>query len=294
MSPPRFPLAVALAVCLVLAGCAGSDPGTNAPSTATPPAPAATAATTGTAGTTVATKTSSMESAAAVGVTPSGTQSMPGRSATITRVVDGDTVEVRFADGEEDTVRLLGVDTPETELGRVDPPEFEGIPANNAGRDWLFEWGEKATSFATEALDGREVRVATDPEAGRRGSYGRLLAYIYVNGQNFNRQLIEEGYARMYDSSFSQRSAFAEAEARARQNDVGLWGFEGAAGDVRTTAVRPPSSGSGGNDGARSGGDLDCSDFGSQQEAQEVLEEAPGDPNRLDGDGDGVACESLP
>jgi competence protein ComEC len=41
-------------------------------------------------------------------------------------------------------------------------------------------------------------------------------------------------------------------------------------------------------------GDLDCADFATQEEAQEVLEANPDDPNYLDGEGDGVACESLP
>ncbi len=40
--------------------------------------------------------------------------------------------------------------------------------------------------------------------------------------------------------------------------------------------------------------DLDCSDFDTQPEAQAVLEQDPGDPNGLDGDNDGIACEDLP
>jgi hypothetical protein len=46
--------------------------------------------------------------------------------------------------------------------------------------------------------------------------------------------------------------------------------------------------------GTRGGGDLDCADFATQEEAQEVLKQDPSDPNYLDGDDDGVACEDLP
>src|SRR5215204_1520547 len=45
---------------------------------------------------------------------------------------------------------------------------------------------------------------------------------------------------------------------------------------------------------AQEGGDLDCADFGSQEDAQTVYDQDPSDPNGLDGDGDGVACEELP
>ena len=50
-------------------------------------------------------------------------------------------MEVELADGETDTVRLLGVDTPETTLGDVSPDEYEGFSENQAARDHLFNWG---------------------------------------------------------------------------------------------------------------------------------------------------------
>ena len=139
---------------------------------------------------------------------PSGISGGEARQATVTRVIDGDTVEVEFADGETDTIRLIGVDTPETSLGDVSPEEYEGIPETQAARDHLYEWGGRASEFATEELDGQQVRVVTDGEGDRRGSFGRLLAYIYTDGENFNQQLLADGYARVYDSSFSLREEF--------------------------------------------------------------------------------------
>jgi micrococcal nuclease len=236
-----------------------------------------------------------------------------GRVATVTRVVDGDTVEVRFEDGEEDTIRLLGVDTPETS-SENDPAEFEGIPETTAGYDHLANWGDRATEFATEELDGEQVRVLTDPEADRRGSYDRLLAYVYTDDEeSFNRRLLDEGYARMYDSTFSKREAFADAEREARQEERGLWDFDGATSTATPAPESTPTDdpeteeededGGGGAGGGletptpSNDGDLpdpyDCGDFDSQEVAQQVLDSESGDPSGLDEDGDGVACESL-
>lgn len=145
---------------------------------------------------------------------------------TVTHVVDGDTVDIRYANGSTDTVRLLGVDTPETPPNTVSPGEFEGIPDTKTGRDHLTAWGERATDFAERELAGEEVRLVVDSEADRRGGYGRLLAYIYVDGENFNEQLLANGYARLYDSPFTLRDEFAATEATAREDGVGLWGFE--------------------------------------------------------------------
>lgn len=158
------------------------------------------------------------------GCTGGGGQGDDASQATVTRVVDGDTVEVRFADGTEETVRLLGVDTPEVR-GDTDPAEFEGVPESAAGRDWLRRWADRASGYATDRLAGERVRVVTDPEADRRDRYGRLLAYVYVGDEqeSFNFALLEDGYARLYDTSFAERDRFAAAEANAREAGVGLW-----------------------------------------------------------------------
>jgi micrococcal nuclease len=165
---------------------------------------------------------------------------------TITRVVDGDTVEARFPNGETDTLRLLGVDTPETSLDAVSPDEYEGFSETTAARDHLFNWGQKASAFARDELDGQTVRIEVDPQADRRGGFGRLLVYVIVDGENFNRRLLEQGYARMYDSPFTKRQAFTEVEATARANRVGLCGFLGesatstATADAASDADLPP------------------------------------------------------
>lgn len=221
---------------------------------------------------------------------PRGPESGTAWVVTVTRVIDGDTLEVAFPNGERDTVRLLGVDTPETSLGSVSPGEFEGIPDTTAGRDHLYQWGRNATDHATARLAGREVRIAIDETATRRGSFGRLLVYVYVDGENFNKQLLADGYARMYDSRFSMRAEFRELERGARDGSTGLWDF----GGPRTAESEPTESGDVVVPSPPPDGDYDCATFETQEQAQAVLERTSGDPHRLDGDADGIACESLP
>ncbi|MFC4989704.1 thermonuclease family protein [Saliphagus infecundisoli] len=227
------------------------------------------------------------------------------REATVTRVIDGDTVEVQFADGETDTVRLIGVDTPETTLSDVSPGEYEGFPDTQGSRDHLYNWGQEASQYATNELEGQEVRVVTDGDSDRRGSFGRLLAYIYTGETNFNLALLEGGYARVYDSTFSLRSDFDNAEENARQNGVGLWDFEAEATPTATPTPTPtptptetPESGNGGSGEVElpplpDDGDYNCGDFDTYEQAKYVLEREDGDPHGLDADGDGIPCESL-
>ena len=239
--------------------------------------------------------------------TTTATPSMSERSewrVTVVRVVDGDTFEVRFPDGHTENVRLLGVDTPEVHVEN-DPAEFEGIPTTRDGHDWLRDWGHRASEFARTELAGERVTIRTDPRADRRGSYGRLLVYVNEGGgKSFNLKLIEQGYARMYDSEFSKRTTFASAEATARRNDAGLWGYEAAQTTTATpspiptrTATPTPnaeSTADGDLPPRPADGDYDCSHFDSQEQAQRVYDRDTGDPHRLDADDDGTACESLP
>lgn len=278
-----------------------TTPTATATPTDTPTAtPTATATPTDTpTPTPTATATPTLEPEASI---PSGISGGEARQATVTRVIDGDTVEVEFDGGEVDTVRLIGVDTPETSLGDVSPDEYEGIPETQAARDHLYNWGQRASEFATENLDGQQVRVVTDGEGDRRGSFGRLLAYIYTDGENFNQRLLADGYARVYDSSFSLREEFDSTEQQARSNNVGLWEFDGGTSTPTPTPTEEPADD--GSDGGSSGNDLpppsggpddpyDCSDSSSQEQAQQYFESVSGDPSGLDGDGNGEACESL-
>lgn len=137
-------------------------------------------------------------------------------------VVDGDTIDVRLPDGSEDTVRLVGVDTPEV-TAENDPAEFEGVPDTDAGRACLREAGHDASGYLESVVSGRNVTLLVDPNTDRRGGYGRLLAYVARDDTNVNYALVTTGHARVYDSAFALRSAFDTAEMRARDERRGLW-----------------------------------------------------------------------
>jgi len=80
----------------------------------------------------------------------------------VVSVVDGDTIKVSI-DGKTTTLRLIGIDTPET----VDP------------RKLVQCFGLEASKKAKELLTGRKVRIEQDPTQDKIDKYGRLLAYVY-------------------------------------------------------------------------------------------------------------------
>jgi micrococcal nuclease len=136
--------------------------------------------------------------------------------AAVMRVVDGDTVVVRTG-GREDTVRLIGVDTPES----VDPRS----PVECFGRE---------ASARTAALlpEGTPVRLVGDAEP--RDRYERLLAYVYRDDGTFvNLALVEEGYASVltYPPNVAHEPELRAAASRAREAGRGLWGACGGPED---------------------------------------------------------------
>jgi micrococcal nuclease len=128
----------------------------------------------------------------------------------VTRVVDGDTIEIDpVIDGIED-VRLIGVDAPETnEPGCAPQPS-----------------GANATRFTSAELEGEEVQLEFG--ADREDQYGRLLAYVHeLDGGMFNEDLLEEGYAQVYivSPNDEHEDSFEEAQAEAQAAGRGIWGL---------------------------------------------------------------------
>lgn len=209
--------------------------------------------------------------------------------ATVTNVVDGDTIDIKI-NGREERVRLLLVDTPET----VHPDKP------------VQPFGPEASDYAKEMLSGKEVRFEYD--GPKRDHYDRLLGYVWVNGENFNQQLLEKGLARYayeYDPPYVHAASMKNAETRAKQQEKGIWSIDGYVTDegfredesssVEETKASSTYEGSLPYD--PQGPDRDCGDFSSQEAAQAFYEAAGGpaqDPHRLDGhDQDGLVCESL-
>ncbi|MFP4038435.1 MAG: thermonuclease family protein [Candidatus Nanohaloarchaea archaeon] len=132
------------------------------------------------------------------------------------KVVDGDTI-----DTENDTVRFLGVDTPEvSEFSGNDPGDY-GLKNDSDTVDCLDRFGEEASNVVDNNTRD-EVRLVFDRRSDDRGEYDRRLAYIQTEG-DLTRKLLVEGLARVYPSGFSRSNEFYFWEAVAKKNGRGLW-----------------------------------------------------------------------
>jgi micrococcal nuclease len=125
----------------------------------------------------------------------------------VSRVVDGDTVEVQL-DGREEDVRYIGVDTPETV--KPDTP--------------VQCFGPQASAFNHGLVEHRRVRLVFGEE--RRDAYGRMLAYVYLGERFVNAELVRRGLARTLTIPPNDRFAnrFKRLEIAAARAGRGLWG----------------------------------------------------------------------
>jgi micrococcal nuclease len=136
-----------------------------------------------------------------------------GSTHVIESVVDGDTAKIRFQ-GETISMRIIGIDTPET----VHPSRP------------VEPFGPEASTKARELLGGKTVTLEydADPAHGRFGRYGRLLVYLRLqDGRDFGRLMVEGGFARAYPKyPFSRSKKYLAVENAARKTKRGLWGLQ--------------------------------------------------------------------
>jgi micrococcal nuclease len=129
-------------------------------------------------------------------------------SGLVTAVYDGDTVKVRFSDGQERRVRLIGIDSPEIDDSREEK------------RFYAF----MAKRFAFYYLYQRPIKLSYE-ERDIEDKYGRLLAYVWTEKQGlFNKFILSEGFAYVYLSfPCRYRKDFVDAEEEARKLEKGFW-----------------------------------------------------------------------
>jgi len=126
---------------------------------------------------------------------------------TVTNVVDGDTFKIEI-NGTVETVRIIGIDTPET----VHPSK----PVQC--------FGKEASNALKEVLDGEDITLEKNP-AEERDKYGRLLRYVEIDGVDIGASMIEEGFAYSYKQYPHPRlEEYNELEKEAREENRGLWG----------------------------------------------------------------------
>lgn len=140
--------------------------------------------------------------------------------ARVVRVVDADTVRA-LLDGQEERVRLLGVDAPE---------RFPGPRLEQQSRRWglspqdLRRWASAGYAFARRHLGGQRVALELDVE--ERDEFDRLLAYVWLGRTLFNLELVREGYAwvHLVPPNLRYAELLGACQREAQESRRGLWG----------------------------------------------------------------------
>ena len=128
----------------------------------------------------------------------------------VLKVVDGDTIQIDY-NGKKEKVRMIGIDTPES----VHPDETR----NN-------ENGKIASEYTKKLLTDKEVTLELDVQ--ERDKYGRILAYVYLNGKMINKKLLEDGYAQVatFPPNVKYVKEFTKIQEKAKEAEKGLWAEE--------------------------------------------------------------------
>lgn len=130
--------------------------------------------------------------------------------ARVTRVVDGDTIDVRYVDsGLTARVRLLGIDTPEI-VAPSRPVEC---------------YGREASETTKALLTGKTVGLEADPTQDDVDRYGRQLRYVWLDATLLNYHLVRAGLAHEYtfQAPYRYQRAFRDAQQQAARARLGLW-----------------------------------------------------------------------
>jgi len=125
------------------------------------------------------------------------------------RVIDGDTLEVRFPDESTAPVRLIGIDTPEK------------YGATECGAE------EASAAMERRVSPGQRLRLISDPTQGKVDFYGRLLRYVEVwsTDRDLGLAQIQSGWGKTYvfEARFRRLDAYARAQKQARRRGRGVW-----------------------------------------------------------------------
>ncbi|OGM60930.1 hypothetical protein A2955_03620 [Candidatus Woesebacteria bacterium RIFCSPLOWO2_01_FULL_37_19] len=223
-------------------------------------------------------------------LSPTTYDTLEGERYLVTKVIDGDTIVLE--NGK--TLRYIGIDTPEISQGKEC-------------------FANESTQKNKELVLGKSVRLEKDVSETDR--YGRLLRYVYVDppsqeatarqGIYVNEYLVREGFANAatYPPDVKYSELFRNAEKEARENNRGLWGSckseasNGSKAPEVSKAADDKNTVDFSGEWQCSSNSYNCTDFTTQSEAQSVFEACGGtsnDVHKLDRDGDGKVCESLP
>jgi len=134
---------------------------------------------------------------------------IPDWAVKVYSVIDGDTFRYRKEDWSLQSVRLLGVDAPESNTARY--------------RSTECFWKE-AKNYLTNLIKNQYVTLEFDSNSSSSDAYGRMLAYVYLDWKMVNETLIAEWYAKeyTYKTSYTHQSDFKQAEENAKKSSKWL------------------------------------------------------------------------
>ncbi len=120
---------------------------------------------------------------------------------------DGDTYSVKI-NNQKEKIRVLGIDTPEKKGGF----RSEGC------------FGNQASDYVKEKLKNKKIALSKPKTYSNTDKYGRLLRYVFLDGEDFGAHLISEGYAFSYKKfKHPQRNYYNTLEKEAKKNKKGMW-----------------------------------------------------------------------
>jgi len=146
----------------------------------------------------------------------------------VVAITDGDTIKVNI-DGTTKTIRIIGLDTPET----VDPTK----PVQC--------FGPESSVKSKELLSGKSVTLESDPTQGDLDKYDRLLRYVFLpDGSDYSKLMISEGFAHeyTYKTAYKYQAEYKTAEASAKNQQLGFWSPATCNGDTTKTSLTASNS----------------------------------------------------
>lgn len=122
-------------------------------------------------------------------------------------VIDGDTIRYKDEHGKLQSIRMLGIDAPESNTARYKKTEC---------------YGKEAKDYLVQRLKGKFIQLSFDDEQATTDRYGRLLAYVSLDNQLINEELIAKGFAKeyTYKQAYQKQEQFKTAQQQAQAHQL--------------------------------------------------------------------------
>lgn len=200
----------------------------------------------------------------------------------LVKTIDGDTIKIIY-EGKEINVRYLLVDTPETNHPKLGKQPF----------------GEESKRRNQELMNSGKLEIEFD--VGQKyDKYGRLLAYVYIDGESIQEKLLAEGLARVayvYPPNTRHLNEYEKLQESAKQKGIGIWTLEDYVKDRGFDSQKYPVKKDGSEKKNYQKPNTNANkQFANCTELRKVYPNGvkrghPSYSERMDGDKDGVACE---